>query len=162
MLWLISEWTYRNGRTPMSVRLWNSGNEMVETNLNTPHVSVWPSTFDRTWSIGCGQEGPVEGEGKGWISGEGKVRVGWKAEHRMLLVLLSLIAVLLHIWLISSLIHSFVCGCVGVSSTLPVHRRHTAISLYSSSLSGLVLLVDNRLNSYTGVKRGHSHKLSLC
>ncbi|KAM9352482.1 ferry endosomal RAB5 effector complex subunit 3 isoform 2-T2 [Symphorus nematophorus] len=45
------------------------------------------------------------------------------------------------------------------------HRRHgsggaklrrlqTALSLYSSSLCGLVLLVDNRVNSYSGIKRG--------
>ncbi|XP_062418742.1 protein C12orf4 homolog isoform X3 [Pungitius pungitius] len=44
------------------------------------------------------------------------------------------------------------------------HRRHgsggaklrrlqTALSLYSSSLCGLVLLVDNRVNSYSGIKR---------
>jgi len=51
--------------------------------------------------------------------------------------------------------------CMDMSSTLPVHRRHTAISLYSSSLSGLVLLVDNRLNSYTGIKRGRTRELSL-
>lgn len=45
------------------------------------------------------------------------------------------------------------------------HRRHgtsgaklkrlqTALSLYSSSLCGLVLLVDNRISSYSGIKRG--------
>lgn len=45
------------------------------------------------------------------------------------------------------------------------HRRHgsggeklqrlqTALSLYSSSLCGLVLLVDNRVNSYSGIKKG--------
>lgn len=45
------------------------------------------------------------------------------------------------------------------------HRRHgsrgaklrrlqTALSLYSSSLCGLVLLVDNRVSSYSGIKRG--------
>ena len=28
------------------------------------------------------------------------------------------------------------------------------MSLYSQSLSGLVLLVDNRINSYTGIKKG--------
>lgn len=33
-------------------------------------------------------------------------------------------------------------------------RLQTAISLYSNNLSGLVLLVDNRINSYTGIKRG--------
>ena len=33
-------------------------------------------------------------------------------------------------------------------------RLQTAMSLYSNSLCALVLLVDNRLNSYTGIKRG--------
>lgn len=33
-------------------------------------------------------------------------------------------------------------------------RLQMAMSLYSNSLNGLVLLVDNRLSSYTGVKRG--------
>ncbi|XP_014665687.1 PREDICTED: protein C12orf4-like [Priapulus caudatus] len=32
-------------------------------------------------------------------------------------------------------------------------RLQTAMSLYSNSLSGLILLVDNRLSSYTGIKR---------
>jgi len=32
-------------------------------------------------------------------------------------------------------------------------RLQTAMSLYSNSLSGLVLLVDNRISSYTGIKR---------
>ncbi|XP_067141961.1 FERRY endosomal RAB5 effector complex subunit 3 isoform X2 [Centruroides vittatus] len=32
-------------------------------------------------------------------------------------------------------------------------RLQTAISLYSNNLCGLVLLVDNRINSYTGIKR---------
>ncbi|KAF8789039.1 Protein C12orf4 like protein [Argiope bruennichi] len=32
-------------------------------------------------------------------------------------------------------------------------RLQTAISLYSNNLSGLVLLVDNRINAYTGIKR---------
>ncbi|KAL5018621.1 hypothetical protein ScPMuIL_004343 [Solemya velum] len=32
-------------------------------------------------------------------------------------------------------------------------RLQTAMSLYSSNLSGLILLVDNRLNYYTGLKR---------
>ncbi|XP_076331224.1 FERRY endosomal RAB5 effector complex subunit 3-like isoform X1 [Tachypleus tridentatus] len=32
-------------------------------------------------------------------------------------------------------------------------RLQTAMSLYSSNLCGLVLLVDNRINSYTGIKR---------
>ena len=34
-------------------------------------------------------------------------------------------------------------------------RIQTAMSLYSQSLSGLVLLVDNRINSYTGIKKGN-------
>ena len=33
-------------------------------------------------------------------------------------------------------------------------RIHTAMSLYSESLSGLILLVDNRLNTYSGVMKG--------
>ena len=33
-------------------------------------------------------------------------------------------------------------------------RIQTAMDLYSNSLSGLVLLVDNRVNSYTGLKKG--------
>lgn len=32
-------------------------------------------------------------------------------------------------------------------------RLQTAMSLYSNNLCGLILLVDNRLNSYTGIKR---------
>ncbi|XP_042894810.2 ferry endosomal RAB5 effector complex subunit 3 isoform X1 [Parasteatoda tepidariorum] len=32
-------------------------------------------------------------------------------------------------------------------------RLQTAISLYSNNLNGLVLLVDNRINSYTGIKK---------
>ncbi|XP_076459255.1 FERRY endosomal RAB5 effector complex subunit 3-like [Babylonia areolata] len=32
-------------------------------------------------------------------------------------------------------------------------RLQTAMSLYSNSLCGMILLVDNRLNSYTGIKR---------
>ena len=35
-----------------------------------------------------------------------------------------------------------------------LRRLQTALSLYSSSLCGLVLLVDNRVNSYSGIKRG--------
>ncbi|XP_010778986.1 ferry endosomal RAB5 effector complex subunit 3 [Notothenia coriiceps] len=34
-----------------------------------------------------------------------------------------------------------------------LRRLQTALSLYSSSLCGLVLLVDNRVNSYSGIKR---------
>ena len=33
-------------------------------------------------------------------------------------------------------------------------RIQTAMDLYSNSLSGVVLLVDNRVNSYTGLKKG--------
>ena len=33
-------------------------------------------------------------------------------------------------------------------------RIQTAMSLYSNSLSALVLLVDNRINSYSGIKSG--------
>lgn len=39
------------------------------------------------------------------------------------------------------------------SGSLSAHRLQMAISLYSNSLSSLVLLVDNRLNSFTGIKR---------
>ena len=38
-------------------------------------------------------------------------------------------------------------------------RLATAMSLYSDSLSGVVLTVDNRLSSYTGVKKQFA---SLC
>lgn len=38
--------------------------------------------------------------------------------------------------------------------TIPEPQRlQTAMSLYSNNLCGLILLVDNRLNSYTGIKR---------
>lgn len=41
-------------------------------------------------------------------------------------------------------------------------RIQTAMSLYSNSLSALVLLVDNRINSYSGVKLGiHSIDCSV-
>lgn len=40
------------------------------------------------------------------------------------------------------------------SSGTKLRRLQTALSLYSSSLCGLVLLVDNRVNSYSGIKRG--------
>lgn len=40
------------------------------------------------------------------------------------------------------------------SSGAKLRRLQTALSLYSSSLCGLVLLVDNRVNSYSGIKRG--------
>ncbi|XP_042179224.1 protein C12orf4 homolog isoform X2 [Oncorhynchus tshawytscha] len=39
------------------------------------------------------------------------------------------------------------------SSGTKLRRLQTALSLYSSSLCGLVLLVDNRVNSYSGIKR---------
>ncbi|KAI3371604.1 hypothetical protein L3Q82_024173 [Scortum barcoo] len=53
------------------------------------------------------------------------------------------------------------------------HRRHgsggaklrrlqTALSLYSSSLCGLVLLVDNRVNSYSGIKRDFATVAKEC
>lgn len=38
-------------------------------------------------------------------------------------------------------------------------RLATAMSLYSDSLSGVVLTVDNRLSSYTGIKKQFA---SLC
>lgn len=40
-------------------------------------------------------------------------------------------------------------------------RLQTAMSLYSNSLCGLVLLVDNRLNSYTGIKREFAKVCSM-
>lgn len=39
------------------------------------------------------------------------------------------------------------------SSGAKLRRLQTALSLYSSSLCGLVLLVDNRVNSYSSIKR---------
>lgn len=39
------------------------------------------------------------------------------------------------------------------SGALKLRRLQTALSLYSTSLCGLVLLVDNRVNSYSGIKR---------
>ena len=48
--------------------------------------------------------------------------------------------------------------CSGVIVPQP-QRLQTAMSLYSNSLCGLVLLVDNRLNSYTGIKRGEHLEL---
>lgn len=39
-------------------------------------------------------------------------------------------------------------------SGVKLHRLQTALSLYSTSLCGLVLLVDNRISSYSGIKRG--------
>lgn len=34
-------------------------------------------------------------------------------------------------------------------------RLQTAMSLYSDSLCAMILLVDNRLNTFTGIKRGN-------
>eukprot|EP00118_Oscarella_pearsei_P003682 m.15328 g.15328 ORF g.15328 m.15328 type:complete len:567 (+) comp26306_c0_seq1:1470-3170(+) len=42
---------------------------------------------------------------------------------------------------------------VGGAIVAHPQRLQTAMSLYSSSLSGLVLLVDNRINSYSGIKK---------
>lgn len=42
----------------------------------------------------------------------------------------------------------------GSGSSAKLRRLQMAFSLYSSSLCGLVLLVDNRVNSYSGIKRG--------
>ncbi|KAF3689109.1 Protein C12orf4 -like protein [Channa argus] len=39
------------------------------------------------------------------------------------------------------------------SSGAKLRRLQTALSVYSTSLCGLVLLVDNRVNSYSGIKR---------
>ncbi|GBO41722.1 Protein C12orf4 [Araneus ventricosus] len=40
-------------------------------------------------------------------------------------------------------------------------RLQTAISLYSNNLSGLVLLVDNRINAYTGIKRANFYQKAI-
>ena len=45
------------------------------------------------------------------------------------------------------------CLCRGLLRPQP-QRLQTAMSLYSTSLSGLVLMVDDRINTYTGIKRG--------
>jgi signal recognition particle receptor subunit beta len=49
------------------------------------------------------------------------------------------------------------CTCLGncsvPSGTPDPQRLQTAMSLYSNSLSGLVLLVDNRISSYSGIKK---------
>ena len=52
------------------------------------------------------------------------------------------------------------CCYRGVLQVQP-QRLQTAMSLYSTNLCGLVLLVDNRLNSYTGIKRGKLSNLLL-
>ncbi|KAM9228955.1 ferry endosomal RAB5 effector complex subunit 3 isoform 2-T2 [Dugong dugon] len=43
-------------------------------------------------------------------------------------------------------------------SGVKLHRLQTALSLYSTSLCGLVLLVDNRINSYSGIKRDSGNR----
>ncbi|KAI1292149.1 Protein C12orf4 [Halotydeus destructor] len=47
----------------------------------------------------------------------------------------------------------------GRSAEPTPQRIQTAMSLYSNALTGLVLLVDNRVNSYTGIKRDFA---SIC
>ncbi|XP_030070401.1 ferry endosomal RAB5 effector complex subunit 3 [Microcaecilia unicolor] len=47
-------------------------------------------------------------------------------------------------------------------SGIKLHRLQTALSLYSSSLCGLVLLVDNRINSYSGIKRDFATVCQEC
>jgi len=44
----------------------------------------------------------------------------------------------------------------GHSTTPSPQRIQTAMSLYSNSLTGLILLVDNRVNNYTGIKKEFS------
>ncbi|XP_043220577.1 protein C12orf4 homolog, partial [Amphibalanus amphitrite] len=44
----------------------------------------------------------------------------------------------------------------GRTDEVDPRRIQTALDLYSNSLSGLVLLVDNRVNSYTGLKKGQT------
>ena len=46
--------------------------------------------------------------------------------------------------------------CTSRFDEVDPRRIQTAMDLYSTSLSGLVLLVDNRVNSYTGLKKGTS------
>ncbi|XP_032402280.1 ferry endosomal RAB5 effector complex subunit 3 isoform X1 [Xiphophorus hellerii] len=48
------------------------------------------------------------------------------------------------------------------SSGAKLRRLQTALSLYSSSLCGLVLLVDNRVNSYSGIKRDFATVAKEC
>ncbi|XP_004416037.1 PREDICTED: protein C12orf4 homolog [Odobenus rosmarus divergens] len=47
-------------------------------------------------------------------------------------------------------------------SGVKLHRLQTALSLYSTSLCGLVLLVDNRINSYSGIKRDFATVCQEC
>jgi len=56
--------------------------------------------------------------------------------------------------LISTNVLDICRNLAGLSPAAPTPQRiQTAMSLYSNSLTGLVLLVDNRVNSYTGIKR---------
>ncbi|CAG5958403.1 unnamed protein product [Menidia menidia] len=48
------------------------------------------------------------------------------------------------------------------SSGAKLRRLQTALLLYSSSLCGLVLLVDNRVNSYSGIKRDFATVAKEC
>ncbi|KAM6937350.1 ferry endosomal RAB5 effector complex subunit 3 [Xenentodon cancila] len=48
------------------------------------------------------------------------------------------------------------------SSGAKLRRLQTALSLYSFSLCGLVLLVDNRVNSYSGIKRDFATVAKEC
>ncbi|XP_030629202.1 ferry endosomal RAB5 effector complex subunit 3 [Chanos chanos] len=48
------------------------------------------------------------------------------------------------------------------SSGVKLRRLQTALSLYSVSLCGLVLLVDNRVNSYSGIKRDFATVCQEC
>ncbi|XP_056137882.1 protein C12orf4 homolog isoform X2 [Lampris incognitus] len=48
------------------------------------------------------------------------------------------------------------------SSGTKLRRLQTALSLYSTSLCGLVLLVDNRVNSYSGIKRDFATVAKEC
>ncbi|XP_060698869.1 protein C12orf4 homolog isoform X6 [Hemiscyllium ocellatum] len=47
-------------------------------------------------------------------------------------------------------------------SGVKLQRLQTALSLYSTSLSGVVLLVDNRINSYSGIKRDFATVCQEC
>ncbi|XP_057558666.1 protein C12orf4 homolog isoform X2 [Hippopotamus amphibius kiboko] len=47
-------------------------------------------------------------------------------------------------------------------SGVKLHRLQTALSLYSTALCGLVLLVDNRINSYSGIKRDFATVCQEC
>ncbi|XP_072857045.1 ferry endosomal RAB5 effector complex subunit 3 isoform X1 [Pogona vitticeps] len=47
-------------------------------------------------------------------------------------------------------------------SGIKLHRLQTALSLYSASLCGLVLLVDNRISSYSGIKRDFATVCQEC